>query len=173
MIKFYEFILTFLYVGKIRKAPGTFGSIAGVIFWLLLALLFFIGDVAPLIQNIFWLAFIVFFTIFGAKFCESWAKFHNNSDIDHQSIVLDEVVGQIIALQMVFVVIFDYEIAFDDKFCLFLALSLVLFRFFDIKKPSFIGYIDRNVKNGIGVFLDDLVSGIAAGLVAIVLMMIF
>ena len=166
-------MLTFCYVGKIKNAPGTFGSLAGVGFWFLLALLFFVADISGFWQNVFWVVFVLLFTIFGAKWTEVWAKFHNHSDIDHKSIVLDEVVGQVIALQMGLVVIFDYEVAFDGQFVLFLILAFVLFRFFDIKKPWVIGYLDRNVKNGIGVFLDDLVSGLAAGLFSIALMMIF
>jgi phosphatidylglycerophosphatase A len=51
---------------------------------------------------------------------------------------------------------------------LHLALSFILFRFLDIKKPSFIGYCDRKFKNGFGVMFDDLVCGIIAGALVII-----
>jgi len=47
----------------------------------------------------------------------------------------------------------------------------VAFRFFDITKPLFIGYCDRNFKNGFGVMFDDLVSGFIAGLLGILLIL--
>ena len=47
-----------------------------------------------------------------------------------------------------------------------LVLSLVLFRVLDIKKPSIIGRIDRNVKGGLGVMGDDMVAGFFAGIIS-------
>ena len=42
-------------------------------------------------------------------------------------------------------------------------LSVVLFRVFDIYKPSIIGRIDKNVKGGLGVMGDDIAAGVVAG----------
>ena len=41
-------------------------------------------------------------------------------------------------------------------------LALIFFRMFDIFKPYPISYIDKNLKNGLGIVLDDLVAGIYA-----------
>ena len=45
-----------------------------------------------------------------------------------------------------------------------LILALVFFRIFDIWKPSIIGRIDRSVKGGLGVMLDDVIAGAIAGI---------
>ena len=37
--------------------------------------------------------------------------------------------------------------------------SFILFRFFDILKPFPINWIDKNIKNGLGVILDDIIAG--------------
>jgi phosphatidylglycerophosphatase A len=42
------------------------------------------------------------------------------------------------------------------------------FRFFDIYKPSIIGTLDKNLTNGFGVMLDDVLSGIVSGLIVII-----
>jgi phosphatidylglycerophosphatase A len=51
--------------------------------------------------------------------------------------------------------------------------AFILFRFFDILKPFPISYIDKNIKNGFGIVLDDLIAGIAAGFLTIALYNIF
>ena len=56
---------------------------------------------------------------------------------------------------------------------LFFLLSFILFRFFDIKKPLLVGYVDQRVKNSFGVMFDDILAGIFAGLVGIILVAIF
>ena len=49
--------------------------------------------------------------------------------------------------------------------------SFAAFRLFDIWKPSTIGWIDREVKGGMGVMLDDVLAGIAGGLLSVVILM--
>ncbi|MEA2092063.1 MAG: phosphatidylglycerophosphatase A, partial [Campylobacterota bacterium] len=48
-------------------------------------------------------------------------------------------------------------------------LSFVLFRYFDITKPSIIGRIDRDAKGGVGVMGDDIIAGFAAGILSSVI----
>ena len=48
---------------------------------------------------------------------------------------------------------------------LFIAVGFKLFRAFDIVKPWPISYLDQNLKNGLGVFLDDLIAGLLSFLV--------
>lgn len=71
---------------------------------------------------------------------------------DPQPIVIDEVAGQSIALILCWPNIWA------------MAFALVLFRFFDILKPGPIGWLDKNVKGGLGIMLDDIVAGIASGI---------
>jgi len=49
--------------------------------------------------------------------------------------------------------------------------SFATFRLFDIWKPSTIGWIDRELKCGMGVMLDDVLAGIAGGLLSVVILM--
>jgi phosphatidylglycerophosphatase A len=44
-------------------------------------------------------------------------------------------------------------------------LGFILFRLFDIFKPGPIGWLDRNLNNGFGVMLDDILSGLLSGII--------
>ena len=75
---------------------------------------------------------------------------------DDSRIVSDEMGGMLLTLFMVSMIsdgIFFYLIGF------------ALFRAFDIAKPWPISYVDQNLKNGFGVFLDDLIAGFLSFLV--------
>lgn len=164
MPKLHELFLTFFYFGKAPKAPGTAGSFVALFFWLCFTAIFCGLEVSLLMQNIFWTVFLTSAFFYGCKASPIYAKQFNQ--IDHQSIVLDEVVGQVLALQLSFVTIrADYFLE-PKLITLHLILCFALFRFFDIKKPWLIGYADRNFKNGFGVMFDDLLSGIVATFLA-------
>jgi phosphatidylglycerophosphatase A len=51
-------------------------------------------------------------------------------------------------------------------------LAFGLFRLFDITKPSLVGWLDRNVHGGLGVMADDLLAGLAAGVIVAVIAVI-
>ncbi|MEJ2373042.1 MAG: phosphatidylglycerophosphatase A, partial [Sulfurimonas sp.] len=59
---------------------------------------------------------------------------------------------------------FDQILSLENGFLIQALLSFVLFRYFDITKPSIIGKIDREAKGGIGVMGDDIIAGFAAGI---------
>lgn len=165
-----EILLTFFYSGKAKKAPGTCGSIATVFLWIIATCIFSKLEIALYVQNIFWIIFLVSAFLYGILNSEIYAA--QFGEIDHPSIVLDEVVGQIIALHIGF--IFYYDDYFVTNFALaHILISFILFRFLDIKKPLFIGYFDRNLKNGFGVMFDDLVSGVIAGIATIFILSLF
>ena len=160
MAKKHELLLTFFYSGKAKKIPGTVGSFFSLILWLALTYILHLNNATLLIHNICWLAFLIVIFTYGSLAIPHYTK--DLKEIDHSSIVLDETLGQVIALQIPFCLIFsDY---FSHKNIMFahLFLSFFFFRFFDITKPLLIGYFDR-MKNGYGVMLDDLVAGIFAG----------
>ena len=52
----------------------------------------------------------------------------------------------------------------ENGFLIQSILAFILFRYFDITKPSIIGRIDREAKGGVGVMGDDIVAGFAAGI---------
>ena len=82
---------------------------------------------------------------------------------DDPSIVLDETVGLWLTL-----VITVHGLAFAPDLPYALPLAILLawgsFLLFDNWKPSTIGWIERNVKGGLGVMLDDVLAGFAAGM---------
>ena len=70
---------------------------------------------------------------------------------DNSFIVIDEVAGMFVALSFIAHEAILYFFAF------------LLFRLFDILKPWPISWVDKNVKGGFGILLDDLIAGFVAG----------
>ena len=70
---------------------------------------------------------------------------------DPKEIVIDEVAGQWLALAVV------------PPDVLLYALGFLLFRAFDVMKPWPAGLIDRRLKSGLGVMLDDVAAAVYAG----------
>lgn len=138
-----KFFLTFGYVGCIKYAPGTFGTIAAIPFAMLV--LFYIGD-----QTLFLLA--IFLGVVGISEINKYEQITNTHD--DKSIVIDEVAGVFFALSI-----------YHSGIVGFL-LSVIFFRVFDILKPSIIGKVDKKVKGGLGVMLDDVLAGFFAGLLS-------
>jgi len=50
-----------------------------------------------------------------------------------------------------------------------LALGFILFRLFDIIKPWPISWLDKHVGGGLGIMIDDVVAGLAAGVCALII----
>jgi len=127
--------------GFAPKAPGTAGSIVGVLIYLLMETLQ-IGTYYP--------HAIIFFFIVGI-----WAssRVENLWGHDSQRIVIDEVVGQMITFGMA---AGRYQLS---AFYIFLGFGL--FRLFDIVKPFPIRRFER-FKGGLGVIADDVAAGLYA-----------
>ena len=140
--------------GNLPKAPGTYGSILGLIwFWLL-----------SLISNLYLAALLIGVSVlFGVWICgeaERILKCH-----DPGCIVIDEIVAVPIAgLGWV-----AWELSRDDSLgfvmeadlttFFWLGLVFVLFRFSDIAKPWPVG-LSQSLPRGWGVMTDDLLAGI-------------
>ncbi len=119
-------------------APGTAGSLVGVLFYLAMA-----GLVLPL-----YLGLVLVLGIIGIWVCGRAGRALAVSD--HPSIVWDEIVGLLITM------------AATPPSWQGLVSGFALFRLFDILKPWPVGRIDRGVKGGLGVMLDDVVAGLYA-----------
>jgi phosphatidylglycerophosphatase A len=127
--------------GAAPVAPGTFGTLAAVPLYLLLAQL-------PL--GAYLLALVVLFGV-GIWLCEKTAQ--DLGVHDHGGIVWDEFVGYWITM-----------VAAPPGW-LWLVIGFVLFRLFDILKPFPISWLDRHIKGGLGIMVDDAVAGTFAWLV--------
>ena len=153
--------VTFFGIGKIKKIPGTFASLATT---LLLFFLFHILNVSP---NIILFAVIIIFLI-SLYAVNIFIKDLSNKD--PKEVVIDEVIGQSIPLYL-------YEVShnvpkdFNDALKFYLII-FILFRFFDIAKPFPVNYFDKNFKNSFGVMMDDVVAALYVVLILILFMII-
>jgi phosphatidylglycerophosphatase A len=136
-----ECLATFFYVGKIPKAPGTFGTLAAIPLWFVMTKL----------NPIFYMALTVLILILGIFISEAYERTLKTHD--SKTIVIDEVAGFLIT--MVWLPVTWQSVV----------LGFLLFRFFDILKPGPIKLIDQKVKGGVGVMLDDVAAGIIASLI--------
>jgi phosphatidylglycerophosphatase A len=124
-----------------RPAPGTWGSVVGVLLFLL-----FVQIAPPL--SIEYAVVTVLGTVIGCYLCGRTAK-----DVgvhDHSAIVWDEIAGVFITL------------AWLPASSLNVVAGFVLFRLFDIVKPWPIRWLDKQVQRGVGIMLDDVVAGLFA-----------
>lgn len=128
--------------GLAPRAQGTFGSLAALLPWLLLR---------HLSLPVYALAVMLAFAL-GVWACGVAGRALGVDD--HRSLVWDEFVGQWIALVPA---LFAPWWAVPAGF--------VLFRLFDVAKPWPIGWLDRRLKGGLGVMMDDVVAGVFAAAV--------
>lgn len=142
-------LATLFGVGLLPFAPGTWGSIAGLLGYMYLVVYLSLGA-----QTIISLTVVI--TIFSIWICYLATKDLESADRDQKSIVIDELAGLWIALLPIAGLLMIKEVL------VYGFLAFVLFRIFDIWKPFPISLIDKNMKNGLGVVLDDLIAGIYA-----------
>ena len=135
------FIATGAYSGYLPKAPGTWGSAVGVLIWLLIRRME-LAHYLPLLALLFFVGVI----------CGGAAE-KIIDRVDPRSVVIDEIVGQLLALTAV------------PLHPLPILAGFLLFRFFDILKPFPANWIDRHLCGGWGIMLDDIVAGLYALLV--------
>ena len=125
--------------GLLPRAPGTWGSLVGLVaaWWLLdLPWPWRIGVVAAVIGA-------------GIFICGESAR--RLGKHDDQRIVFDEISGVLLT-----------ALAVTEKSLVSLALVFVFFRFFDIVKPWPIRDVDHSLKGGLGIMLDDLIAAVYA-----------
>jgi phosphatidylglycerophosphatase A len=127
--------------GTIPFAPGTFGTLIAIPFYLLMQ------PLSPL-----WYLTVTVLIILGSI----WICSKATQDIgveDHQGMCLDEVVGFIVTM---FCVPHGWQWIF---------MGFILFRLFDIWKPWPIRLADKHVHGGFGIILDDVLAGVVSCIV--------
>jgi len=127
--------------GLSSKAPGTVGTLVGILFVLAFAVL----------PNWAYLLVTALLFVFGIWLCELASR--KLGVHDHGGIVWDEIVGLMITM-----------IAVPISWWTLLA-GFVLFRFFDILKPWPVKVADKRIGGGFGIMVDDLLAGLYALLV--------
>ena len=147
-----KLVSTGLFIGKIKYAPGTFGSALGILIGYLLLHL-----PAPL-QS---LALILSLTV-GSLLVKVYLIATKQQKVDPKEVVFDEIFAvMLICFLAQFI---TKEIDFARYLSIF-----GLFRIFDILKPYPICVVDKKMKNVIGIMLDDILAAIATILVYIVI----
>ena len=122
--------------GLLHPAPGTWGSLVGVIVGALL--LPWLGA-----KTFFILIALCFFL--GIGLCERTS--HDMGVHDHGSIVWDEIVAVFLVL-----------LAVPEVSLFWCSVAFVTFRLFDILKPYPIRYFDEKLTNGFGIMADDILA---------------
>ena len=153
-----KLFLTFFGAGLSPIAPGTVGTLASLPVGI--AIIYYFGT-----ETLFMFTLaITVIGIFEVNKYEQATGIH-----DHQQIVIDEAAGMWLSLMIAY----STGNAMNYPYAEILAIvfSFAAFRLFDIWKPSTIGWIDRELKGGLGVMLDDVLAGIAGGLLSALLLM--
>lgn len=134
--------------GLVKKAPGTFGTVAAIpVYLVLIQTNFVVYSIATL-----------FCTLIGIWICGIAAE--KLGEHDFGGIVWDEIAGFLITM---------WFVAFSWQN---LVVGFLLFRFFDIVKPWPIKWIDQKVSGGFGIMLDDVFAGVFAGVFLVLIKLI-
>lgn len=126
-------------------APGTAGTLAAVPIYILMSFLS--------LETYILITAVI--TGLGVWICSYISKKLNVHD--HPAIVIDEFAG------------FFVTMMFAPKGWIWVFVGFAVFRFFDAVKPWPISWLDKNVKGGVGIMLDDIVAGIASLLTLLLL----
>ncbi|RLD63745.1 MAG: phosphatidylglycerophosphatase A [Bacteroidetes bacterium] len=144
MLKLHKIIASGLGTGYAPLAPGTAGSILGILLFYLFNYMLISFNIEPwlvLSLNLFAIIFVLVFGVYSIK------KVHAIWEHDASIIVIDEIVGVWIAV---------FAMPLHWQYYLY---ALLLFRFFDIVKPLYIRRLD-NMGGDWSVMLDDVLAGI-------------
>ena len=153
--------VTLFGIGKLKKIPGSYASLATII---LLFILFHILNFSP---NTVLIGIIIVFLI-SLYAVNIFIKDLDNKD--PKEVVIDEFIGQSIPICL-------YEIAHEgvketNEILTFYFIMFILFRIFDITKPFPVNYYDKNFKNSFGVIMDDVCAGLYVVAVLVLYMVV-
>jgi phosphatidylglycerophosphatase A len=128
-------------VGRLKSAPGTWGSMAA----LPLAVFFMF---LPVLHMIFCVLGFILAILSAQAYLNKCIGAEGGLNSDPSEVVVDEMLGVLISLVWLPVSITSVGLAF------------LLFRLLDILKPFPISWFDKNGKGGVGIVADDVVAGI-------------
>ena len=140
MKRFILLLATGFGVGYSPIAPGTLGSLIAI------PIYYFLSEISSPLYEI---------TLIGLFFLSVWIS-ENAERLfgkkDDQRIVIDEIIGFLVTMLWV------------RKTLPFIIMGFFLFRFFDILKPFPIRRLEKGLKGGYGVVLDDAIAGVYANI---------
>jgi phosphatidylglycerophosphatase A len=131
--------------GLVPFAPGTAGTLVGILIYLALS-------------RLSWSLYLVFVVIITCLACYVSQQAERLFDEkDPPCIVIDEIVG------------FQWSMFLIAPTVLHVFAGFILFRFFDILKVFPAGYFQRSLPGGWGVVMDDVVAGMYSNIVLLLL----
>ncbi len=139
--RFVLFLATGFGVGYSPVAPGTLGTLIAI------PVYYFLSNISSPIYEI---------TLTGFFFLSVWISENAEKAFgkkDDRRIVIDEMMGFLITMLWV------------PKTIRFVIIGFFLFRFFDILKPFPIRRLERGLKGGFGVVLDDVMAGVFSNII--------
>lgn len=143
-------------IGWMRPAPGTWGSLVALpLCWLL-----HVAGGFPVLV-------IATLALFAAGWWATAEMTRGQANEDPSEIVVDEVVGQWIALMPLSYPAWQMGLDITRLWPGWIA-AFILFRAFDILKPGPVGAADRR-GGPLGVMLDDVLAGLFAAICVLVL----
>ena len=180
--KFLKAMLTMFGIGYFKNAPGTLASFVTCVIYFLIYMSSFSQFNISLFLLFYNPEYVVWFLIIitissinlinDRSFRHKFAKLFKKND--PKEIVIDEFIGQ--SIPIISYYYFQFFVANDsfknatiffnlEPFIPWIITSFILFRFFDILKPYPINIIDKKMKNGLGIMLDDIIAGIYSTIV--------
>jgi phosphatidylglycerophosphatase A len=142
-------IATGCYSGYLPIAPGTWGSLVGLL------LVFLLHNLSLPV----YLALVAGLFVLGSFAAGEAEKILDTRDPG--AVVIDEIVGMLIAMAAV------------PLTPLTMVLGFILFRIFDILKPFPVNFFDQRFHGGLGIMLDDLMAGIYSLIVLQLILFLF
>ncbi len=150
-----KLFLTFLSTGNLGRYAEAAGSLLALV--LGTAIVYTAG-----MQTLFMLAFVLsIIAVFES------GKFVVNGG-DAAAVTIDKAVGIWFAMMIALSVAASLQLPYAQP--LALLLTYLAFLGFEAKKPSTIGWMDRELKGGLGIVLADILAGIASGVLAALLL---
>ncbi|MGP4120813.1 phosphatidylglycerophosphatase A family protein [Psychrobacter aquimaris] len=147
--------------GLPRRAPGTWGTVGSIVIAIPLLSLGFLP----------FLIITILSCVIGSWICGRTSELMGGHDNPH--IVWDEWAGMwLTLLPLSYMGIADgnfWQNIAQTSSIIAIIIAFILFRFFDIIKPPPIGWADKKVAGGLGIMLDDIIAGIMAAAVWVII----
>jgi len=140
----HEFIATGFYIGKLRLAPGTLGTLLGI-------------PIVYLASFNRWTILLALGVVFLIGLITSQEVIAASGEEDPEEVVIDEVAGYIACFLFIEPTLKSY------------LLALGLFRVIDIFKPFPVNLLER-LPGAYGVMLDDVAAGVMTSLLLFLLL---
>ena len=141
MSRFFLILATGFGVGYSPIAPGTLGTLIAI------PIYYFLSEIPLPLYGI---------TLIGFLFLSIWISENAETFFgkkDDPRIVIDEMMGFFITMLWI------------PKTTHFIMIGFIIFRFFDILKPFPIRHLERKLKGGFGIVLDDVLAGVYSNII--------